>query len=428
MSFFSDVFSGNFGNLGNDLAPSNIFSDFGSNAATAFSNPAFDVGLALTALTAGAAAPALLGADVGAGALAAGGASLGAADAAATGFDLGTIGPGLDAAATGAVDIGTPVVTGATSAADAALPAASTLDAGTGGLSFGANTASFSDSGLPLTGGGLIDPTAAGLPAGGGTGAAAVDPSIAAIQGANPDLAAPGGLTGAVPGTAAAGASNPSVLGTIGSTLKSAAPYAGAAGLGLSLYQGYEQNQALKALNAQEQQRTQQLDSIAAAAQKAAQPILSSGSALMDYLTTNTLPPGFQAQVDQSVAAAKAQRIQAAASMGQSTDPLYNTALAQDLAAIDRQGIELKSNLETQLNQAGQQMVQTANQLLTTGASATEIASQLPIMVQNLDIKLAQMTTGAIGAFAAAMNGGARTGQSGGFSINVNPSTGAVTG
>ena len=63
MSFLSDLFQGNFSNLGNDLAPSNIFSDFGTDASKAVSNPIVDAGLLVGGglLTAGLADPALLG-------------------------------------------------------------------------------------------------------------------------------------------------------------------------------------------------------------------------------------------------------------------------------------------------------------------------------------------------------------------------------
>src|SRR5215472_10872467 len=114
MSFLSDLFHGNFGNLGEDIAPQNIFKDFGSSFAN---QPMWAQGLelALPAIATGGAllAPELLGA----GAAAEGG--LAAAEGAAGGiggFDLGTIGPGV-AAAGGTVDIGPPVLS------DAALSA-----------------------------------------------------------------------------------------------------------------------------------------------------------------------------------------------------------------------------------------------------------------------------------------------------------------
>jgi len=418
MSFLTDVFSGDFSNLGNDLAPSNIFKDFGSS----FQNqPGWAQGLeiAVPAALAAVAAPEVLpGLFAGFGEA---GGGVAAADAAAGGFDLATIGPGVTDAGTA---IGSDV-----------LPATASLTEGTSPFG-GAGTA------FDMGGGGTVDPAVAAaggapvpgtpgaatspIPYPGVTGGAApTDPAFGAF-GTQPVPYA--GVTGGVPPPGAVAPESPGILSSIGGAIKSAAPYAGLAGLGLAGYQGYQQKQQIDALNAQEQQRTQKLDQIAATAKKAAQPILTSGSDLMDYLKTGTLPQGFQDQVTQSINAAKARRIQAASNMGQSTDPLYNTALAQDLAAIDRQGEMLKTSLEQQLNESGAQMVQTANQLLSTGVSATDIAAQLPIMVQNLDMKLAQMTSQSIGAFAAAMNGGSRIpGQGGGFNINVNSTTGAVT-
>jgi septal ring factor EnvC (AmiA/AmiB activator) len=113
--------------------------------------------------------------------------------------------------------------------------------------------------------------------------------------------------------------------------------------------------------------------------------------------------------------------------MGQSSNPKNNTALAQDLAAIDRQATTLTTTLEQQLAQSGTQMTQTANQLIQTGASTTQIAAQLPLMVQELNIKLSQMTSTSIANFAAALNG--RSGVGGaGSGVNINLSGISPTG
>jgi hypothetical protein len=219
-------------------------------------------------------------------------------------------------------------------------------------------------------------------------------------------------------------------LSPIGGAIKAAAPYAGLAGLGANLYSGYQQSKALNQLAQQEQQRTQQLDQMAAQAQQAAAPLISNGQALMNYINTGTLPKGLQDYVEQQTAAAKAARIQAASTMGQSSNPLYNTALAQDLAAIDRQQASMITQLETTLSTAGNNMVTTANQLISTGARTTDIAARLPIMVQELDMKLAQQTSQSLMSFAAALNGrGPAYGQNlSGININVTNPTGAPTG
>jgi len=471
MSFLSDVFSGNFGNLGNDLSPSNIFSD----TASSFQNqPGWAQGLEIGGT-------ALLGGALLAPALAGGAGALGAADAAAGGFDLATIGPGVDAA-------------GGLAAADTAAGGGVLSDAAIGDLLTSPGASAFADVGntgitgagagasvAPGTGGlaniGAIDPTLAnsslatidpGLgqagptfadtftstdlgggnfaaaPGAGGTApftpgatpaAGPTDPFggvPSAFQTGSPPTAFPGATGGAVPaGGVAATPSSPGILDKIGNFVTSPAgkgltTVAGLGGLGYNLYSGYEQNQQVKQLAQDEAARTQQLDQLASQAQKAAAPLISNGQTLINYLNTGTLPKGLQEFVQQQTASAKAARIQSASSLGQSTDPKFNTALAQDLAAIDRQSTMLTTQLEEQLQTAGNQMIQTANQLINTGASTTNIAAQLPIMVQNLDIKLAQLTSQSLMSFAAALNG--RTPGGGqnlsGININVTSPTG----
>ena len=138
----------------------------------------------------------------------------------------------------------------------------------------------------------------------------------------------------------------------------------------------------------------------------AAAPLLTSGQTLMQYLTTNTLPPQFQASVTQQVQAQKAQIIQGYASRGMSTDPNQNSALAQDLANVDVQAQTLTANLESTLSTAGNQMVTTANQLLSSGLSATQLSAELPIQVAQLNSTLNAQMAQAISGFAAALNGG----------------------
>lgn len=379
MSFFSDLFHGNFSNLGQDLAPSNIFSDFGTDASKALSNPVVDAGLLVGGglLTAGLADPALLGLG------AAGGAADAAAGAGAAGADLGA------AAASAPLDL-----TAFGAGADAALPSVATLDAG----EFGA----------------LANPALTGATAAGGATPAALVSSDFATLGAG--VGSPLDITAG----AAAGAANPAIAGTgggvldsitgalapVGTALKTAAPIAGVAGLGANLYTGYEQKQELSALNKQEATNAATAASISATDQAAAAPLLTSGQTLMQYLTTNTLPPQFQASVKQQVDAQKAQIIQGYASRGMSTDPNQNSGLAQDLANVDVQAQTLQANLESTLSTAGNQMVTTANQLLSSGLSATQLSAELPIQVAQLNSTLNAQMAQAISGFAAALNGG----------------------
>ena len=218
--------------------------------------------------------------------------------------------------------------------------------------------------------------------------------------GVNPDIA-----TQAL--NAGGSAGSPGVLSTIGSGLKTAAPFVGAAGLGYSLYGGYEQKQALNQLNQQEAGAAASAQAIAAQETNAAQPLITQGTALTQYLTTNTLPPQYQSMVAQQVAAQKAAIIQGYASRGQNSNPEQNSALQQDLNNVDTQASTLQANLEQQLAQAGTQMVTTANQLLQSGASATQISAELPIQIAQLNASLNATTSTAISNFAAAMNGGA---------------------
>ena len=381
MSFLTDVFHGNFSNLGNDLNPSNIFSDAGSDLAK---SPLLDAGLLAGAglLTAGLAAPALLG--------------LGAAGFAA---DAGTAG-GLGAAdAAGSLD---------------ALAAGSYGGADASALGFAGDVGAGTDTTLS---GFLASPTGAGTGASGGFDLSTIGPGSAAAS------SAPGSLdslsVGAYDTGAAGGAGSPlnilsgtatpatggtagaqggflsnftnslsSAPGQIGKALGNPATDIGLAGLGYSLYGGYQQKQALNALNSTEKQNATNALNTANIENTAAQPLLASGNTLMSYLTTGTLPPNFQAEVKQQVAAQRAAIIQGYASRGMSTNPQQNSGLAQDLANLDLQAQSLSANLESTLSTAGSQMVTTANQLLQSGLSATEFASELPIKVASLDSSL----------------------------------------
>ena len=399
MSFLSDLFQGNFSNLGQDLAPSNIFSDFGTDASKALSNPIVDAGLLVGGglLTAGLADPALLG-------LGAAGGAVDAAGAGAAGADLGA------AAASAPLDL---TAFGADTAADAALPSAATLDAGefgalanpaltAAGAAGGASPGALVASDFATLGAGVGSPL--DITAGAGAAAGAANPAIditagagAAAGAANPAIAgAGGGVLDSITGA----------LAPVGTALKTAAPILGVAGLGATLYTGYEQKQALNALNQQEATNAATAASISATDQAAAAPLLTSGQTLMQYLTTNTLPPQFQASVTQQVQAQKAQIIQGYASRGMSTDPNQNSGLAQDLANVDVQAQTLQANLESTLSTAGNQMVTTANQLLNSGLSATQLSAELPIQVAQLNSTLNAQMAQAISGFAAALNGG----------------------
>lgn len=391
MSFLTDLFGGNISNLGNDLAPSNVFSDTATDIAK---NPALDAAALIGGglLTAGLADPALLGF----------GAASGAVDAAL---------PTAVAEAAPAADLG--AASAAASPLDfAALPAASTLDAGT----VPADLTTAFNSAFPGAGAGATGTAATGTAAAPATW---LDTITAAPTGVVPSA----GFT--VPPAAQPGIlqSITDTLSPVASTLKTLSPVVGAGALGLNLYEGYEQKQALNSLNSQEAANAATAAQIATTAQQAAAPLINSGETLTQFLTTNTLPPAFQATLKQQIDAAKAGVIQGYASRGMSTDPTKNSALQQDLSNIDLQAQSLQANLESTLSTAGNQMITTANQLLAQGLSGTQISSELPIQVAQLNSQLNQQMSTAVSNFAAAVNGsGAKPGQ---YTLSLN-SSGAI--
>lgn len=391
-SFLSDLFHGNLGNLGEDLSPKSFFSDTGkdfSKQPSWLKDLEIAAPLAIgTVLTAGADLPALAGA----GGLADifGGAGL-AADT----------GAAVDLAATGGVDaLGFAGDVGATTAGGGALSA---IDAAAGG---GAGLTSAAGGALD-TGASLDLATAAGGGAGGGAWPAALDLGTATAGDVGATAGAPlslGGATAAGGGAAAPGAGG--IFSTIGAGLKTAAPFIGAAGLAGTLYQGYEQKQAQNALTKQEQQNATNAGNIAAQAQSIAAPLINQGTTLTGYLTSGTLPPQFQTQVDQTIASRKAGIIQGYASRGMSTNPQQNSQLQQDLAAVENSKNTLMTQLESQLSTAGINMINTANSLLAQGLAATQLESEIPIQISKLNEQLNKDMMTSISNFAAAMNGG----------------------
>lgn len=445
MSFFSDLFQGNFSNLGSDLAPSNVFKD---TASSFESQPGWLQGLEGAGATALAAfvlpelLPAFAGADLaGAGAAT----SFGAASDA---FDVaGGLGPGLAGTAfdtTGGVPLAG--LDASAVGADATLPAASIPTAG----GFAGSAADFATSFNPSLPGAFTPDgsvsaadaavaaspaaTTAPVPFAGATGGAIpTDPAFGAFGTSAVPFA---GVTGGVPPAGAAAAGGGGVLDTLGSGLSAVgtgltkvAPLVGAGALGVNLYEGYQQKKALDATNQAQQQNIQQAANAQAAAMANVQPLLNNGSMLTTYLTNNTLPPQFQSQIDQWVQATKAQVTQGYSSRSPgdpgAADPLKNSALQQDLANVDQQALGLKANFENLLSTAGQQMITTANQLISTGLNATQLESEIPIAVSKLNQTLNLQMSQAISSFAAALNGGQRNqGGPGGVNIALSPQTG----
>ena len=418
MSFLSDLFSGNTSNLGHDLAPSNIFSDVGTDIAK---NPVLDIAALVGGglLTAGLADPALLGL----------GAAGGAADLSTMGGAAAAgLGAGIDptaAAADAALGLGAEGATALPYTADslAAQDLPSWWTTGGPEAAPGSGVMNYSGGALPDVG------TAFGTsPAAGGS----TNLAAAATAGGNaPDVLSvnPSDIVN-ISGTAGSPAAAPAAGGGIwnnitgaltGPTAKAVGTVAGLGGLGYNLYQGYQNQQAQKAITNQINQTAAEQAAVSKQDTAAAQPLIAGGTELTQFLQTGTLPPAFQAQVKTQTDAAKAAIIQGYATRGQSTNPSDNSALAQDLMNVDTQAQVLQANLESTLSTAGTNMISTANQLLASGASAASISGQLPIMVAQLNLNLSNATSGAISNFAAALNGGK-------LSANTNAGTASPVG
>ena len=453
MSFLSDLFHGNFGNLGEDIAPSNIFKDFGSS----FANQptwakALEIALPAVALggvglgaiadvgAAGAATEGgLAAADIGAGTAAFAdptAEAIAAAGGAGGGVPLAGLSPSTYFGAAPLADTGAAIPGAAELTSGAANPFIAGTEAvpfyndpaagGLPGISMSTGTGPTAGWADAYAGMGSVPGAAGGAGGGGGatTGgdfaavASAVDTAPPGLTTGITDPAqAIGGLVdrpppGLTTGGAAGGGGIGGAISSIGSTLKSAAPWLGAAGLGYNLFQGYQSQQALKQLQQQETDYQNRIAQAGQAELQAAGQMLSTGNAL---IMGGPLPSSVKALFDQYSNSAKAQIIQGYGARNQPTDPLQNSALQQDLSAVDRNVLALQE-------QVGTQMVNIANQMVASGASATNIAAELPLMMQRLSIQLEQLTGNSIANFAAAMSGGTMrvAGQGTGINLNLN--------
>lgn len=420
MSWLSQAFSGDWGGLENAVAtttPKSFFSDTGKDVSKALSNPLVDAGLlAGAAFLAPYALPAL--GEVGAGL-----------------FGVPTASEGILGA------MATPSLASATeAAAGGALGFAGDVGAesGAGGLeAFLANPAGAAGGGLPgnalaLTGpesmgaGGDLSAAEAfaqGIPVGGGGGAGGGVPAslgdfsfadaVPGLSGggAAPPWATTAGMSATPPAEPGFWSSlgsqmSPTNLGTgLGKALSNPMTDIGLAGLGYNMYQGYESKKALENLAKTEAGYQASAAQTAAQEQQMAQPLFSKGETLMNFLATNKLPKEFDAQIAQQMNAARARIISGYASRGMSVDPKQNSALVQDLNSLDQQAMEMRSKLEQTLATEGQQMVAQANQLLNSGLNATQLASQIPLMMQKLQIELNNQTASALSTFASALGG-----------------------
>jgi hypothetical protein len=135
------------------------------------------------------------------------------------------------------------------------------------------------------------------------------------------------------------------------------------------------------------------------------------GQALMTG--TGPVPGPMQAILDQYRNMLRARVMQAYGGQNLSTDPTKNTSLMQDLNAVDSQVLTMREQL-------GQQIITTANSMLSTGAGAAQIAAELPMMMTKLDMQLQALMGNSIANFAAAMSGGTTRVAGVGSGINLN--------
>jgi hypothetical protein len=295
---------------------------------------------------------------------------------------------GLAPAGAGAVDLASTAAAGGTE--------------GLGGLgSFGSfgGEALGAAPGADISSATFIMPSGEVLPgpfeAGAGAAAGGGGTSGAAGLAGGTDLAglvggAPGGGAGAGAGAAAGvtdplaaaggGAGGGNFFGNFGSTALSSLTKnplgiaAAGAGLGYNILKGQQQTDNQKALSG-------------IAGQEMAQ-----GQDLQKYLSSGTLPPGMQAQLDNAKKAAKAQIISGHAAKGLPTDPNANSALAQELAAVDTNSLELQGKLATNLLQAG--------------INETNMSANLFQALIQMDTAQAKSMGQAIANFSTALAGG----------------------
>lgn len=350
MSFFSDLFEGNFSNLGTDIShapeslakhPSELYETLGGAAAVATG------GLGLG----------LMGAEAGA-------AGLG-----------GLLGEGGAAAGAGAGDALGAIDTAIGAGGDAGIPSTLTSFADAGGSTLG--------SGFPSTGGlgGITNSLGAGGMGGDVTGAIGAEtPGITPIASGTE----PGANFGAGSAAAPEAGGGGSFLGQLGqgainSVTKNPLGIAAAGGLlGYDLLKGNPTDPNQAALK----QKADQLG--------------AQGDTLRNYLATGTLPPALKAQLDQATKAEKARITSGYAARGQPTDPNQNSALAQELNAVDTNAVAA--------------MAQAQIQMLNTGINETGMSTQLYETLVKLDSAQNDQLMKAISSFAAALGGGgART-------------------
>lgn len=126
--------------------------------------------------------------------------------------------------------------------------------------------------------------------------------------------------------------------------------------------------------------------------QQQADQLGAQGQALQQYLANGTLPPAMKASLDQATAAAKARIVANHAKNGMSTDPTQNSALAQELSAVETNGVAAMASAQIEM--------------MKTGLNATGLSTQLYEMLTKMDRQNNTDLMSAIQSFAAALGGG----------------------
>jgi hypothetical protein len=293
----------------------------------------------------------------GAGAAGIGGAAADAAlsNAASTGLSSGTGSILAADAPTAAFNAAIPTAgfgaaAGAGGGATAANPFGATPNATPGVVSTGPQTTS-AVPGLAGTTGpaGPAAPGSAVAPSGAGPGAS--DLTSVAGGGASATTPAASSSTGGLSGL---------VNNAIGQVEKNPLSLVGpAVGLGGLVYDVTQANKQLP-------EQTQLNQAALTATQQ--------GNQLSSYLLNGNLPPGLQTAVTKATADAKTAAISNAAASGQPTDPSKNSTLASELAQIDQQATITTAQVGQQLLQSGLSETQLASNDYTTllGADQTE--------------------------------------------------------
>ncbi len=262
-----------------------------------------------------------------------------------------------------------------------------TPDAASGLDAYAAGDGSFADKWAGITGGGAPDYTApAGLDAGGSAPMGGEAAPMGGMPGEPQATAWGDPITGGngVAGTAGGPPSpDKSWLGGMWDSTKAYAmahPFqaagAGIAGLGLAnnILQGQRTSPERKALWATAGVMNQQ------------------SQGMMKSLTSGTRPPGLDQAIKLSTQAAEANAVANAARNGMPTNPVQNTALAQQLASIRQNAVADVAKMGVQL--------------MSQGLSMAQISNQLYLQLEQLNRQQSRDTGVAIANFAAALNGG----------------------